>query len=395
MVANRAFLFVGHSLRIGGVQTLLVRMASAVAELGYHTTVAAPHGDMAVSLPPPVHHLPLDSRHGAAVQIERSYVPPDGVNSIDIWTSRPVLNLDIYRLQKSLWRTRRIRTRAVTGVFRSDEWTVFPEPSLRNMVARTLHRATPVGSIYFVNDSTRRAVAKRWGDRLLQWPVRLLALDGPNATWSPPARSSRLRVVSVGRLTPFKAYNFGAIEAIRRLHANGVDVIWDIWGDGEERERLEVAIAAAGMGDRLALRGNIPYAEIAGRMADYDIFVGMGTAALEAAQIHMPAVISVFDSADDTYGLLAEAPLDSVGERVDGAATQPLWEVLARYASMSDAERVSLGQGCSAAVAGRAGEELPPFDAMFAGGVSYPDSLHRNAGHALLSVLRRLRRRGL
>lgn len=89
-------------------------------------------------------------------------------------------------------------------------------------------------------------------------------------------------IVSMGRLVRLKGFD-ALIGAMRDVHGS-----WrlDIWGDGPERARLESAISASDMQDRIRLRGYTadPYAV----MRDADLFVlssrheGLGNALIEA-----------------------------------------------------------------------------------------------------------------
>lgn len=62
------------------------------------------------------------------------------------------------------------------------------------------------------------------------------------------------RLVAVGRLTPQKGFDL-LIEAFARIAPNQPDWILDVWGDGPERERLQLQIVTAGLSDRVFLRG--------------------------------------------------------------------------------------------------------------------------------------------
>lgn len=71
-----------------------------------------------------------------------------------------------------------------------------------------------------------------------------------------PIREARFRLICVGRLSPPKNYP-RLITALRLLSARA-DWSLDIWGEGESRSEIETAVAAAGLADRISLRGHSP-----------------------------------------------------------------------------------------------------------------------------------------
>ncbi len=73
---------------------------------------------------------------------------------------------------------------------------------------------------------------------------RRLGIDGPSAVFA-------------GRLVPAKRLDL-VVEALRRVPRLELVVL----GDGSERGAIEAAIARAGVGDRLRMRGGVPRAEV-------------------------------------------------------------------------------------------------------------------------------------
>jgi glycosyltransferase involved in cell wall biosynthesis len=75
------------------------------------------------------------------------------------------------------------------------------------------------------------------------------------------------RILAVGRLTAAKD-PLTVIEAVRRLAADGRDLRLDLVGGGltvadrQYGERVRQALASSGLGDRVALAGEVPYREI-------------------------------------------------------------------------------------------------------------------------------------
>lgn len=108
-----------------------------------------------------------------------------------------------------------------------------------------------------------------------------------------PITAKTLRLVTLAELTANKGLRY-AIEAVALLRDRGLDIVYVIAGDGEEREALQSLILRRGLGEHVFLPGHI---ERAGDMlTGFDIFVlpslkeGTSYALLEAAEIGIPIV---------------------------------------------------------------------------------------------------------
>ena len=111
------------------------------------------------------------------------------------------------------------------------------------------------------------------------------------------------RILCVGRLDEGKGQTH-LIEAGRRLADEGVDFVMEIVGEGDRRERLERQIEESGLGDRVAIDGAHPRAEIAERMRAMDVIVapsvpigngkkeGIPVVLMEAMSCGLPVVAS-------------------------------------------------------------------------------------------------------
>jgi hypothetical protein len=81
-----------------------------------------------------------------------------------------------------------------------------------------------------------------------------------------------------------------------------------------------------------------------------DVFVGMGTSVLEAANTGTPSCVAVENQGEACYGFLHEAPTDSVGDRVDSFPERRLDDVLHSFAFLDIKTRVKIGQADALAV---------------------------------------------
>lgn len=109
----------------------------------------------------------------------------------------------------------------------------------------------------------------------------------------PVRNSGRVRVVTVARLVPMKGYVEGLIAAIAKVVRDGqLDMELQVIGDGPLMPRLKLSALKAGICGRVSFVGSVPYADLPAYYRGADVFVGMGTTALEAASYRLPVIIA-------------------------------------------------------------------------------------------------------
>jgi glycosyltransferase involved in cell wall biosynthesis len=86
-----------------------------------------------------------------------------------------------------------------------------------------------------------------------------------------PARTFKPRIVSVGRLVPFKGFDH-LIEACAELARRGVDFTCEIIGDGPLREQLQRKIDILNVGARVALLGSLSQHAVFEKLQCADVF---------------------------------------------------------------------------------------------------------------------------
>jgi glycosyltransferase involved in cell wall biosynthesis len=117
---------------------------------------------------------------------------------------------------------------------------------------------------------------------------------------APALAPQTLRLLSIAELTRNKGIRY-AIEAVALLRERGIDAIYVVAGEGEERRALEELIAARGLGDRVFLPGYVP--EASSHLRGFDALLvpsikeGTPYALIEAGAAGMPVVVTdVIDS---------------------------------------------------------------------------------------------------
>ena len=102
-----------------------------------------------------------------------------------------------------------------------------------------------------------------------------------------------LRIVAIGRLVEFKTYNFYMINVVKNLIDKGIDIRFDIYGDGPDKQGLQGKIKLLGMHNYVRLKGTLDYSKFDKTVATYDLFIGSGTAIVQASALGLPSIVGV------------------------------------------------------------------------------------------------------
>lgn len=118
-----------------------------------------------------------------------------------------------------------------------------------------------------------------------------------------------LKICSVGRVVDFKTYNSWMLDVVLQLITLGVNVVYDVYGDGDSSmiENLNQKIKRLELQNNVFLRGPLPYSDFDTTVSSYDLFVGSGTAIIQASSLGIPCIIGI-ESIEEplTYGFFKD-----------------------------------------------------------------------------------------
>lgn len=199
-------------------------------------------------------------------------------------------------------------------------------------------------NLVFMNEICRVSHAAFFDIDLSSNEIVPVPIDSRLPRWRTRQKDGLVRIVAVGRIVEFKAYNFSLPEIIVELVAGGLDITCDIYGYGISEGRLCELIEAHGMCERVKFHGPVDLAAFDDLVSGFDLFIGMGTAALQAAQLGVPTILAIVDDERGAHGFLHTAPFSNLGEQDASATRQDLGDLIARYACLSSDERLRLSQ---------------------------------------------------
>lgn len=132
------------------------------------------------------------------------------------------------------------------------------------------------------------------------------AVSVPDKVISKP-KSDVLRIITIGRLVPFKSYIGAFLESIPYLKQRGVKIQYTIVGAGEMRIALGEMVDRLKITDCVDFVGQINFSQIDDYIDSSDCFLGSGTSLIQAAGRSCPSVIGIESNSEpDTYGYLHE-----------------------------------------------------------------------------------------
>lgn len=334
------FIFVYGSLRTGGIETLIVRMANFLVSQGVPVSIyCAQGGELRSLLTSGVSFVEAFSS-ADLVKDARAYVSSKGIDTnILIISFDPISAARALMIETGLpkW----VNAVHISGVYHPRAYFMKGERIDRIVINFLIACAVGKRQLFFMNAECRRSHSVRWGTDLSESSILALPINQVDQRWRVSDRS-RVRVISVGRLVLFKKYNIGAAKIVKSCLDRGIEVTWDIFGEGLLKESIQAEIEASGVSEHVRLMGTLDYRDYSERVAGYDIFVGMGTAALEAAMLGVPTICATVDEDFRCYGYLHELPFGNVGEVQEVPPLVELSDLIEQYSKAGRQQREHL-----------------------------------------------------
>ena len=171
-----------------------------------------------------------------------------------------------------------------------------------------------------------------------------LGINLASKTRMPIDRSKQqLRIISVGRLTAFKTYNLYMLDVVKALVSQNYDVRYDVYGAGPLHQQMQDKIATLCLQNYVALKGELPYSSLDETLKKYDVFVGTGTALLQAASNGIPCVTAIENEPSAlSYGFFSDLSGTEYHEQNLNYVKKPISELLISYASLTSDQVVDL-----------------------------------------------------
>lgn len=124
---------------------------------------------------------------------------------------------------------------------------------------------------------------------------------------TPKERKTPVVIGSVGRLVDFKTYNKHMISLLPHFRLQGIHLEYVIYGDGPESDRLKAYAKNLQIENLVHFCGAVDYQEFNHVVSEFDIFIGSGTAIIQAAALGVPSIVGIESTKEPlTYGFFSD-----------------------------------------------------------------------------------------
>jgi glycosyltransferase involved in cell wall biosynthesis len=329
---------------LGGIETLIARMSRWLVENGHEVTVLTESkqnlGDL---LPERVRCIALGGRFRELSYYFRARKlwktleigAPDVIKSFDVRSSW--IACQLAALQGN-------GCKVMAGIYDPNVFKVWYAPDSRAFwkvdslhLKNFLENIPPSARLFCWKDDMEHFEGA-YHQRGVVWP---LPLDSKQ--FLPALRQPKWgKIVSVGRLSSMKEYNLYMIDVVRDLIKKGYQVSWSVYGEGVYEPKMRERIKQEGLEGAIELKGLLPYEQFWQAIQDAYIFVGMGTAILEASFFGVPNVFATpFDSGGLTYGPVYRLPLGSTVPSKGSLPTLKVVDEIERILCLGPSEYLS------------------------------------------------------
>ena len=334
--------------RLGGMETLIVRMAQELTRQGHRVSLLisdrpeqrnAPNDSLIGQVRKHATVLYADTRLYAALPTLKKLdwrVPDTDGETYDVIFAFESASLVLaFLIQQEFFP----KARVATGVYSPWEYcSCKKRKRVLHGYSEAAMRVMPLANVFGINSNFLEEQGKCLERDFSHAPIVPIGVDTERFA-GVIRRADRKKIVSIGRITVFKTYNFTMLDTLQTLSAENLDFEYHIYGDGDQFSLLQSEIERRNLGERVFLHGALPYSDFATVLEDAFLFVGMGTAAVEAAACGVP-VLSAIESMPEplTYGFLHETTGQNIGEINEGEPTFTFAEKISAFTRLSESE---------------------------------------------------------
>ena len=307
----------------------------------------------------------VKNRGGAVWVVFNSNLPAIGVPQANILSDKPLIGQDwssfreyskfdtfqiiafgpsavptAYLLENSIKTGRRsVDVFMSINVLHPHEFMMKDEKTHVHLLNRMLAFAVGPSKLVFMNEQCRITHSDFLARDLSSNRIVPVPIDERQPRWVGRTDDEPVRIICVGRIVNFKAYNFALPCILAKFAEEGRSVTCDIFGYGSDEAKLANLVRQYGVSDLLTFHGPIPLEAFDDLVSAYDLFIGMGTAALQAAQLGVPTILAIVDDEHGAHGFINSAPFGNLGEKDPSTPRQDLKQLIEAYLDASPRER--------------------------------------------------------
>lgn len=328
-MTNKGILFINEGLSLGGIETYLVRISKKLHEQGY-TLKFLFFSD--------VYDLALFTelkRYGSIYFID-DYLLGTGI----LKNTSPLLKLLLPKRAKMILAdllenlsyliatdynsvlfagkitTGNMRIKTLIGIYHINEFDFSSHKGWYfHRLTTRLMNDLPAQNLLMYNEAIRSNYSDAYSQKFINNTIITLGVDVEKVEdlW---VGQQNNRIVSIGRLTEWKRYNYAMIDVIHDYKNKGIIYSYDSYGDGVSRDQLVATVEKLGLSDQIKFHLPVPYEEFTSVIKNSLLFIGAGTALIEASACGLPSLIGIEnESKPISYGFLHDTTGSSYQEK--------------------------------------------------------------------------------
>jgi 1,2-diacylglycerol 3-alpha-glucosyltransferase len=186
-------------------------------------------------------------------------------------------------------------------------WKHGPKSYIRKL-AHKLITFLPAENIFFMSQLTKEKHGLYMTRDFSKSPLIPIMID--NERFKKVVRKpNRQKIISIGKIVNFRTYMFQMVDVCCDLRKNHpeLEIEYHIYGDGPLQTKLSDYIQIKRADDFVFLKGLLSYDKLETVFTDAFLFIGCGTAMLEATASGIPALVTLCPSHQPyTYGFFTE-----------------------------------------------------------------------------------------
>lgn len=193
------------------------------------------------------------------------------------------------------------------GIYHQNEFMFNSRQYYFIEILRKIFSMMPPEAIIFFNEHSMESYSKFFGRNFTCSPLLPVGIDRPAYDASLLVGKNSTKIISIGNLYKFKTYNRHIIELLPLLKKKKEDLEYHIYGVGENESFLRDLAKEKGVEASVFFHGFIDYEKMPEVVSSAYLFVGSGTALVEAAIMGVPSIVGI-ESIEfpKTYGFIFE-----------------------------------------------------------------------------------------
>jgi len=237
----------------------------------------------------------------------------------------------------------------ISGVFHPRAYFMDDDHPLRHKAYYYALKGRFNCKIFFMNSECLFSCSRKFPELFRESVIIPLPIRSHPYRYVPSKSNNHINIVSVGRYTSFKAYNLSASQIIDECQLQGISVTWTFFGYGPLKEEMIRLAFSTGKCNQIRILDTLDYTDFADVVNSFDLFVGMGTAALEASCLGVPAIFAIDGNKYYTHGFTFDLPFGNVGEELPNRGIHRISKLISYFANLSFQQKLSISQSCRSA----------------------------------------------